>query len=60
MTNTSPRRQKGWELVDLTKVVDFRGNLTYIEGGIHVPFNIERVYYLYDVPGGSNSSRSCS
>ena len=53
VTNTSPRRQKGWELVDLTKVVDSRGNLTYIEGGIHVPFNIERVYYLYDVPGGS-------
>jgi hypothetical protein len=53
VTNTPSPRRKGWELIDLTKVVDARGNLTYIEGGIHIPFNIERVYYLYDVPGGS-------
>jgi dTDP-4-dehydrorhamnose 3,5-epimerase-like enzyme len=30
-----------------------RGNLTFIEGERHVPFDIKRVYYLYDVPGGS-------
>ncbi len=40
-------------LIDLPKVHDPRGNLTFVEGGIHVPFGIERVYYLYDVPGGS-------
>jgi hypothetical protein len=40
-------------LIDLPKIHDPRGNLTYIEGGAHVPFLIERVYYLYDVPGGS-------
>ena len=40
-------------LIDLPKIHDPRGNLTYIEGGSHVPFRIERVYYLYDVPGGS-------
>ncbi len=40
-------------LIDLPKIHDPRGNLTYIEGGSHVPFLIERVYYLYDVPGGS-------
>lgn len=32
---------------------DPRGNLTFIEGGSHVPFDIQRVYYLYDVPGGA-------
>ena len=40
-------------LIDLPKIHDPRGNLTFIEGGSHVPFAIERVYYLYDVPGGS-------
>ncbi len=40
-------------LVDLPKIHDPRGNLTYIESNKHVPFNIERVYYLYDVPGGA-------
>jgi dTDP-4-dehydrorhamnose 3,5-epimerase-like enzyme len=40
-------------LVDLPKIQDPRGNLTFIEGGNHIPFDIRRVYYLYDVPGGS-------
>lgn len=40
-------------LVDLPKVHDARGNLTFVEGTRHVPFAIERVYYLYDVPGGA-------
>lgn len=41
------------ELVDLPLIPDHRGNLTFIEGNRHVPFSIERVYYLYDIPGGS-------
>jgi len=41
------------QLVDLPKIADTRGNLTFIEGGRHVPFDIKRVYYLYDVPGGA-------
>jgi hypothetical protein len=41
------------KLVDLPRVHDPRGNLTFIEGGRHVDFDIRRVYYLYDVPGGS-------
>lgn len=41
------------KLVDLPKIADPRGNLTFIEGGAHIPFAIERVYYLYDVPGGA-------
>lgn len=40
-------------LVELPKIQDPRGNLTFIEGSGHVPFDIARVYYLYDVPGGS-------
>jgi hypothetical protein len=40
-------------LIDLPKVPDRRGNLTFIEGGRHVPFQIERTYWTYDVPGGA-------
>jgi hypothetical protein len=42
-----------WELIDLPVIRDNRGNLTFVEGTRHVPFKIERVYYLYDVPSGS-------
>jgi hypothetical protein len=41
-------------LITLPQVTDARGNLTFIEAGRHVPFGIERVYYLYDVPGGAD------
>jgi hypothetical protein len=41
------------KLIDLPKIFEPRGNLTFIEGGRHVPFEIKRVYYLYDVPGGA-------
>ena len=40
------------KLVELPKIGDPRGNLTFLEGGRHVPFEIKRVFYLYDVPGG--------
>ncbi|HEX8501575.1 MAG TPA: FdtA/QdtA family cupin domain-containing protein [Pyrinomonadaceae bacterium] len=39
-------------IVELPRIADPRGNLTFIEGGRHVGFDIRRVYYLYDVPGG--------
>ena len=39
--------------VDLPKISDPRGNLTFVEGGQHVPFDIARVYYLYDIPVGA-------
>lgn len=41
------------KIIDLPKISDPRGNLTFIEGGQHIPFEIRRVYYLYDVPGGA-------
>lgn len=42
------------KIVQLPKITDPRGNLTFIENSNHIPFNIKRVYYLYDVPGGSD------
>ncbi|MDJ0838807.1 MAG: FdtA/QdtA family cupin domain-containing protein [Acidobacteriota bacterium] len=42
-----------FRLIDLPVIHDQRGNLTFIEQSRHIPFDIERVYYLYDVPGGS-------
>lgn len=41
-------------ILDMPKIADTRGNLTFIEGGRQIPFDIKRVYYLYDVPGGSD------
>lgn len=40
-------------ILELPKISDPRGNLTFIEANRHVPFDIKRVYYLYDVPGGA-------
>ena len=40
------------KLVELPKVVDFRGNLSVIEEMNQIPFEIKRVYWIYDVPGG--------
>jgi hypothetical protein len=41
------------KILELPRIVDPRGNLTFIEVGKHLPFEIRRVYYLYDVPGGA-------
>jgi hypothetical protein len=40
-------------VIELTKIHNPAGNITIIQNGDHQPFNIKRVYYLYDVPGGS-------
>ena len=40
-------------LLDLPRIVRDEGSITPIEGGKHVPFEIARIYYLYDVPGGA-------
>ncbi|MFZ4455562.1 MAG: sugar 3,4-ketoisomerase [Bacteroidales bacterium] len=40
------------EIVQLPKILDRRGNLTFIEGEKHIPFEIKRTYWIYDVPGG--------
>lgn len=40
-------------IIDLPRISDPRGNLTFVESTRHIPFAIQRVYYLYDVPGGA-------
>lgn len=41
------------KIIELPKISNAQGNLTFIEGDNHIPFDIQRVYYLYDVPGGA-------
>lgn len=40
------------QVFEFSKICDPRGNLSFIEEGLHVPFPIRRVFYIYDVPGG--------
>jgi hypothetical protein len=40
------------QLINLPKIVDERGNLSFIEEQHHIPFKIKRTYWIYDVPGG--------
>ena len=40
--------------IDFPRITDTRGNLTFIEESVGLPFEIRRVYYLYDVPGGES------
>ena len=41
------------KIIELPRINDARGNLSFVEGHSHIPFAIQRVYYLYDVPGGA-------
>lgn len=41
-------------ILQLPRIQDPRGNLTFIEAEDHIPFDIKRVYYIYDVPGGTS------
>ncbi|HEX8358320.1 MAG TPA: FdtA/QdtA family cupin domain-containing protein [Segetibacter sp.] len=41
------------EVVDLLKINNDAGNITVLENGNNIPFNIKRIYYLYDVPMGA-------
>jgi len=40
------------KIIELPKISARQGNITFVENFNHVPFSIERVYYIYDVPGG--------
>ena len=42
----------GVKLISLPKILDERGNLSFIESNNHIPFNIKRTFWIYDVPGG--------
>ena len=39
-------------VIELNKIHNRSGNITAVEGNLNIPFNVERVYYLYDVPSG--------
>lgn len=41
------------QLLDFPKVLDERGNLSFIQNSDQIPFDIERIYLIYDVPGGA-------
>jgi len=41
------------KIINFPIIHDPRGNLTFIENSRHIPFDIKRIYYLYDVPGGA-------
>ena len=41
-------------IYNLPKIMNRKGNLTFIEENVHIPFDIKRVYYLYDIPGGES------
>ena len=45
---------KGCTVIELPKIADPRGNLTFIESGRHIPFELKRIFYVYDVPGGES------
>ena len=40
-------------LIDLPVIHDPKGNLSFVENSVHIPFDMKRIYYIYDVPGGS-------
>ena len=43
---------KGVKIIELPKILDPRGNLSFLESENHIPFKINRTYWIYDVPGG--------
>ncbi|WP_094570069.1 sugar 3,4-ketoisomerase [Mucilaginibacter xinganensis] len=43
---------KSVEIIKLPKILDERGNLSFLEADNHIPFTIKRSYWIYDVPGG--------
>ena len=42
------------EIIELPKFLDARGNLSFAQNNTHIPFEIKRTYWLYDVPGGES------
>lgn len=50
----NPQTVEECRIIHLPQRTDPRGNLTFLESGRHIPFEIKRVFYLYDVPGGAS------
>ncbi len=49
---TGPEEKNVPRIIKLPKIHDPRGNLTFLEGGDHIPFRVKRAFWVYDVPGG--------
>ena len=47
------------KILEMPKIADARGNLTFIESSRQIPFDIKRVYYLYDVPRRLGQGGAC-
>lgn len=45
---------KSPQIIELPKIIDRRGNLSFVEGLNHIPFEIKRTFWIYDVPGGES------
>lgn len=43
-----------YKIIELPRHLDRRGNLSVVENGIHVPFDMKRAFFIYDVPGGES------
>lgn len=43
-----------WRIMNLPKILDKRGNLSFAENQTHLPFEVKRAYWIYDVPGGTD------
>jgi hypothetical protein len=52
MSNENTTSVNDCQIIQLPKIEDLRGNLSFIEGGNHITFPIARTYWIYDVPGG--------
>lgn len=66
MSKTQPRNESHptrCKVYELPKITDSRGSLTFVEASRHLPFEIRRVFYLYEVPAGTKRAahalRSC-
>jgi hypothetical protein len=49
----SQRGVDACRIIELPKITNEKGNLTFVESGRHLPYEFRRVYYLYDIPGGA-------
>ena len=53
-------KSKNFKILNLPKIIDKRGSLSFLESKIHIPFKIKRTYWIYDVPGGESSGGHAS
>jgi len=47
------------KIINLPKILDARGNLSFVENNNQIPFVIKRIYWIYDVPGGTERGGAC-